>query len=124
MLTQAPVMTMIPVVDIDRARKFYDQLGLTYKTTLANGNVLYACNGATLALFQRSAPTRAEHTALSFEVTDIRSEIAALRQRGVVFEEYDLPDFKTVDSVCVLGAERAAWFKDSEGNILCIHQDR
>jgi len=41
-----------------------------------------------------------------------------------VFEEYDLPDFKTVDSVCVLGAEKAAWFKDTDGNILCIHQDR
>jgi catechol 2,3-dioxygenase-like lactoylglutathione lyase family enzyme len=123
MLTDAPVMTMIPVVNIERARKFYDQLGLTYKTTLKNGNVLYACNGATLALYQRATPTRAEHTALSFEVTDIRAEIARLRQVGVVFEEYDLPDFKTVDSVCVLGAEKAAWFKDPEGNILCIHQD-
>jgi hypothetical protein len=123
MLAQAPVMTMIPVVDVERARRFSEQLGLIYKTTLPNGNVIYACNGATLALFRRATPTKADHTALSFEVTDIAKAIRALRERGVVFEEYDLPDFKTVDSVCVLGAERAAWFKDSEGNILCIHQD-
>ena len=47
----------------------------------------------------------------------------AQRDKGVVFEEYDLPGFKTVNSVCVLGSERAAWFKDTEANILCIHQD-
>jgi hypothetical protein len=40
-----------------------------------------------------------------------------------VFEDYDFPDFKTVDHVCVLGAEKAAWFKDTEGNILAIVQD-
>ena len=123
MLTEAPVMTMIPVVDLERARRFYDALGLTFKGTLPNGNVLYAAEGATIALYRRSAPTRAEHTVLSFEVADIASAVRGLRARGVLFEEYDLPDFKTVESVCVLGAEKAAWFKDSEGNILCIHQD-
>ena len=46
----------------------------------------------------------------------------ALTQSGVVFEEYDLPGFKTVDSIATTGDVRAAWFRDSEGNILGIVQ--
>ena len=60
---------------------------------------------------------------MSFEVDDIGTEIGELEQRGVVFEDYDLPDLKTVDHVCVMGAEKAAWFKDPDGNVLCLHQD-
>jgi hypothetical protein len=57
----------------------------------------------------------------SFEVPDVVGQVRELEQRGVRFEDYDLPDLKTVDHVCVMGAERAAWFKDPEGNVLCIH---
>jgi hypothetical protein len=46
-----------------------------------------------------------------------------LKRAGVVFEDYDFPELKTVDHVCVLGSEKAAWFKDTEGNYLCIHED-
>jgi predicted enzyme related to lactoylglutathione lyase len=124
MLAKAPVMTMIPVTDLERARSFYQRtLGLSYKSTLPNGNVVFTCQGATLALYQRASPTKADHTALSFEVEDVGAEAKALSERGVVFEEYDLPGLKTVDGVCVLGSEKAAWFKDTEGNILCIHQN-
>ena len=52
-----------------------------------------------------------------------RSSIAELEGRGVVFADYDLPGFKTVEHVCVLGSEKAAWFSDPEGNILCLHED-
>ena len=45
-----------------------------------------------------------------------------LEQRGVGFEDYDLPDLKTVDHVCVLGSDKAAWFKDPDGNVLCVHE--
>jgi predicted enzyme related to lactoylglutathione lyase len=124
MLTKAPVMTMIPVTDLDRARTFYEQgLGLSLKGTLPNGNVVFSCEGSTLALYQRASPTKADHTALSFEVEDVAAEVEALSRNGVVFEEYDLPGLKTVDGVCVLGSEKAAWFKDTEGNILCLHQN-
>jgi len=60
---------------------------------------------------------------VSFEVPDIAAAIRDLAARGVVFHDYDLPGFRTVGHVCVLGAEKAAWFSDPEGNILCIHQD-
>jgi catechol 2,3-dioxygenase-like lactoylglutathione lyase family enzyme len=124
MLASAPLMAMVPVVDMDRARSFYEgKLGLTPTGSNPQGNLLYACGGATIALYSRASPTKADHTILSWEVDDIGGVVRELSERGVVFQEYDLPDFKTVDKVCVLGAEKAAWFKDTEGNILCIHED-
>jgi catechol 2,3-dioxygenase-like lactoylglutathione lyase family enzyme len=117
-------MTMLPVVDMARARAFYEEkLGLQSLGSNAQGNCLFSCAGATIALYQRAAPTQADHTVLSWDVRDIGGVVRALSDRGVAFEDYDLPNFKTVDKVCVLGAEKAAWFKDTEGNILCIHED-
>jgi predicted enzyme related to lactoylglutathione lyase len=60
---------------------------------------------------------------VSFNVQDIAAAVAALQQRGVRFADYDLPGLKTVEHVCVLGSEKAAWFEDPEGNILCLHED-
>jgi len=76
-----------------------------------------------LALFQRGTPTKADHTAVSFAVEDIGAAIRELESRGVVFHDYDVPGLKTVEHVCVLGSEKAAWFSDPEGNILCLHED-
>lgn len=124
MLTAAPVTTILPVINLDRARKFYEeQLGLTPQGVGPNGQFLFACgNGAVIALLPKESGTKAEHTAVSFEVEDIETEIKELSQQGVLFEDYDLPGLKTIDHVCVLGAEKAAWFRDPEGNILCIHE--
>jgi catechol 2,3-dioxygenase-like lactoylglutathione lyase family enzyme len=124
MLTHAKATAMLPVVDMARARAFYEKtLGLPAPKVRPNGEARYDAGGLSFALYPRTAPTRADHTALSFEVEDISGEMKALRTRGVRFEEYDLPGLKTTNGVCVLGAERAAWFRDPEGNILCIHQD-
>ena len=124
MLANAPTTTMLPVVDLDRARKFYeDCLGLTPLGHPPDGKYRYAVGGATLALFPKPDGTKADHTAVSFQVADIQAEIAELTARGVVFEDFDLPGLKTEAHVCVLGSEKAAWFKDTEGNYLCIHQD-
>jgi catechol 2,3-dioxygenase-like lactoylglutathione lyase family enzyme len=123
MLTNAKATAMLPVVEMARARKFYEEaLGLPAGRERPNGETRYQAGGTSFALYPRATPTRADHTALSFEVSDIAAEVQALRARGVRFEEYDLPGLKTVEGVCVLGAERAAWFRDPEGNILCIHQ--
>lgn len=124
MLTQAAVTTILPVKEMSRAREFYEKrLGLTPKGFAADGNFLFACGGnAMIALIPKPQGTRAEHTALSFEVDDVGAEVKQLEKRGVVFEDYDLPGLKTVDHVCVVGSDKAAWFKDTEGNILCVHQ--
>jgi catechol 2,3-dioxygenase-like lactoylglutathione lyase family enzyme len=124
MLAKASVTTMLPVIDMARARTFYERsLGLRPSGFRPDGKFIYEVGGSTLALFPKPEGTKAEHTALSFRVPDIAASIAELKQTGVVFENYDFPDFKTVNHVCVLGAEKAAWFKDTEGNFLCIHED-
>ena len=125
-LSQARVTTMLPVKDMDRARAFYEgKLGFRPDGgPKEDGRYQYVlAEGATLALIPREGGTKAEHTALSFEVRDIRDGIRTLEQAGVVFEDYDLPGLKTVEHVCVLGSEKAAWFRDTEGNYLCLHED-
>jgi catechol 2,3-dioxygenase-like lactoylglutathione lyase family enzyme len=124
MLMNASVTTMLPVVDMARARAFYEScLGLQPGGFRPDGKFVYLVGGSTLALFPKEEGTKADHTAISFKVPDIAASIAELEGAGVVFEDYDLPGLKTVDHVCVLGAEKVAWFKDPEGNYLCIHED-
>lgn len=124
MLSDSPVTTMLPVKDMDRARAFYEgRLGLAPGGFRPDGKFVYAVAGSTLALFPKPEGTRADHTAISFRVADIAATVDQLKRAGVVFEDYDFPGLKTVDHVCVLGAEKAAWFKDTEGNFLCIHED-
>ena len=123
-LTRAPVTTMLPVKNLERARDFYvGKLGLEPQGLSADGKFLLRAGGTTLALFPKPEGTKAEHTAVSFKVDDIAAAIRGLEARGVAFEDYDLPGFKTVAHVCVLGSEKAAWFKDPEGNMLCLHED-
>ena len=123
MLSTSPVTTILPVVDAERARMFYgDVLGLTYAGRSGDGKHLFSIGSGTLALLPKPEGTKAEHTAISFEVSDAAVAVRELTARGVVFDDYDLPGLKTVDKVCVLGSEKAAWFRDPEGNILCVHQ--
>lgn len=124
MLAKTQVTCMLPVRDLARARAFYENsLGLEPLGQRSDGKFIYRCGGTEIALFPKPEGTKAEHTALSFLVGDIHAEIAELESRGVKFDDYDLPDFKTVGHVCVLGSEKAAWFRDPEGNILCLHED-
>jgi catechol 2,3-dioxygenase-like lactoylglutathione lyase family enzyme len=124
MLNRTQVTAMLPVKDLARARSFYEkQLGLAPVGLKPDGKFVYRCGGTELALFPRPGGTKAEHTAISFRVDDIRSAVRELEGRGVQFADYDLPGLKTVEHVCVLGSEKAAWFQDPEGNILCLHED-
>jgi catechol 2,3-dioxygenase-like lactoylglutathione lyase family enzyme len=124
MLQQSQVTVMLPVKDLARARRFYeDGLGFVAGTASADGKFNYDCGGTVIALFPKEEGTHADHTAVSFQVGDIGSAIRELQSRGVKFEDYDYPGLKTVEHVCVLGAEKAAWFYDTEGNCLCLHED-
>lgn len=123
-ITQTQVTCMLPVRDLDRARRFYeDALGLQAVGSKPDGKFVFRCGGTELALFPKPEGTKAEHTALSFRVEDIAGAVRELSSRGVRFADYDLPGLKTEEHVCVLGAEKAAWFEDTEGNILCLHED-
>jgi predicted enzyme related to lactoylglutathione lyase len=126
MLINSPIRPTIPVVDLNRAKRFYETtLGL--KSVAAdNGNTpgtaVFECgNGTRMELYQRG-PSKADHTVATFEVSNIEEEVNALRGNGVIFEEYDMPEIKTQNGIATQGSVKGAWFKDSEGNILCIHQ--
>ena len=124
MLTRSPVTTMLPVKDLERARDFYlNKLGLEALGLRPDGKFLLRCGDATLALFPKPEGTKAEHTAVSFSVDDIVAAIRDLKGRGVAFHDYDMPGFKTIEHVAIIGAEKAAWFNDTEGNILCVHEE-
>jgi len=123
MLGSAYVRADLPVVDLERARRFYaEKLGLKVLTEDPSpGIVLGAGNGTAIYPYQRGA-TKADHTAAEFIVVDVEAEVKELKGKGVRFEEYDMPEMgiKTVDGIATMNGIKAAWFKDTEGNILAI----
>jgi catechol 2,3-dioxygenase-like lactoylglutathione lyase family enzyme len=123
-LTDSAVAVMLPVGDTTRAQEFYEKrLGLPFDGTNPGGELRFRlAGGSYLALRPLPDVHPSPNTAMSFEVGDIAAEIADLESRGVRFEDYDQPDFRTVDHVFDDGAVKAAWFLDPDGNILCVHQ--
>src|SRR5436190_9186960 len=131
MLGSSAVATRLPAQDLDRARAFYaEKLGLE-PTDERPGGVLYRCGRGEFALFESAGGPSGSHTQMAWEVDDIEATIAELKARGVVFEEYDLPGLTAVGGIVEVPGnypsedsvgERAAWFKDSEGNLLAIGQ--
>ncbi len=121
MVKNAKIHVTLPVVDLKRAEKFYqEELGLkVIKEDPSPGAIMGMDNGEYLYLYQRAA-TRADHTVAAFTVEDVEGTVKELRDKGVVFEEYDLPGLKTVNGIATLDGVKGAWFKDSEGNILAV----
>lgn len=124
MLSGSVVTTILQVSEAAPAVEFYrDRLGLDYVGRNSEGQEMFALGGgASLALMPDPGATPTGRTEMSFEVSDIAAEIHDLGQRGVTFADYDLPGLKTVEHVCVLGSEKAAWFQDPDGNVLCLHE--
>ena len=123
-LSNSVVAVMLPTGDATRAQEFYEKrLGLPFDGTGGSDELMFGLGGGS-HLVVRVLPDvqPSPNTAMSFEVADIGAEIADLESRGVRFEDYDLPDMKTVDHVFDDGSMKAAWFLDPDGNILCIHQ--
>jgi catechol 2,3-dioxygenase-like lactoylglutathione lyase family enzyme len=125
MLDSASAHAMIGVKDLSRAKEFYsEKLGLTVADEVPAGAIRYAARGGTWFLvYQSQFAGTAETTCMRFEVEDIEAAVTELRDRGVVFEEYDLPGLKTVGGIArhESGAQ-GAWCKDPDGNILEIAQ--
>ena len=123
MLQQFPMYAYLPVKDVVRARRFYEQtLGFKPKQEIAGG-VLYEC-GEHTACFLYPTPNAGTSKASQafWQVADVEREVAELHGRGVQFEEYNLPGLKTERGIATAGGAKTAWFKDSEGNILAVVQ--
>jgi catechol 2,3-dioxygenase-like lactoylglutathione lyase family enzyme len=122
MLQKLEIHATLPVQDMVRAQKFYeDKLGFT-QAEVVPGAVIYRCKDSWFVLFQSTGSPTGQFTQAGWQTDDIEAAVADLKSRGVVFEEYDFPNFKTVNSVVTTPANRAAWFKDSEGNLLGLVQ--
>jgi predicted enzyme related to lactoylglutathione lyase len=122
MLSTAPIRAYIPASDVARARKFYEHtVGLTPKEDYAGG-VIYECAGTEVFMYPTSNAGTSKASLAYWQVADVEAEVAELKARGVVFEEYDMPGVEMRNNIAVGGGAKTAWFKDTEGNILAISQ--
>jgi catechol 2,3-dioxygenase-like lactoylglutathione lyase family enzyme len=123
MVKDARVHTTLPAADMDRAKRWYEEkLGMSPAGETPGGLLYLGGAGTRFILYPTPNTQRGGHTQLGFTSSDIDADVAELRSRGVVFEEYDFPGLKTDAGIATTGDARAAWFKDSEGNMLGIIQ--
>ena len=125
MLNDSRVTANIPAADITRARDFYaDKLGLTPDQELPGDVLVYRTAGGTeFQVYRTDYAGQAGHTIAQFHVRDIETEVHDLKAKGVTFETYDMPGVRWDGEIASMeGMGRAAWFKDSEGNTMCLDQ--
>lgn len=125
MLKDLEITAVLPAKDIARAKAFYrDVLGLEpADDSMDEENLIYRCGkGTSFLLYATDNAGTAKNTQLGWGTDDIDAEVADLRGRGVVFEEYDFPGLKTENGIATTPVGKAAWFLDTEGNILNIFQ--
>jgi catechol 2,3-dioxygenase-like lactoylglutathione lyase family enzyme len=122
MLSDKDTYASIPVTDIARAKRFYGEtLGLAVERDTEGGVMYHA--GRTMFFVYPSRFKAGGHTQMSWLVSDIKTEVAALKARGIQFEDYEVPGLEMVDSVAHSGPQVwTAWFKDPDGNLLGLTQ--
>lgn len=123
-LTNSSLAAVVPTHDIEAARAFYvGTLGLTLDEGRSSEGalVLGVANGPGLVVYLKGM-SKADHTAVGFVVDDVEATVAELKSKGVVFEDYDIPEMgiKTVDGIAEMDGNKTAWFKDPSGNILTV----
>lgn len=122
MLQDSPLYSYIPAKDVARARAFYEKkLGFTPKQELAGGVVYEFARGTACFLYPTPNAGTSRASQAFWQVSDIESEVAELKRRGVTFEKYDMPG-TDANGITTAGGAKAAWFKDPEGNIMAIIQ--
>lgn len=121
---KSPLYAYFPARDLDRARRFYEQILGFVPKAVTDGGVVYEFGGGTAAFLYFTDNAGSSKASQAFwSVEDVDREIADLKNRGVVFESYDdMPGERSPEGAVIAGGAKAAWFKDSEGNILAIVQ--
>jgi catechol 2,3-dioxygenase-like lactoylglutathione lyase family enzyme len=121
MLDGATAHTTLPALDLDRAKAFYrDKVGATAGPESPAG-AFFELGQTSFSLYPTPNASRGGHTQMAIRVEDVAGTVKELRDRGVTFEEYDMPGLKTVDGLADLGgAGKGAWFKDTEDNTIGV----
>ncbi len=117
--------TVLPAADLQRARTFYhDKLNLDPDPTASDsGSLMYhLTSDSGFEIYETSNAGTAQNTQMGWMTDDLDAEMSSLRERGVVFEDYDVPGMKTTNGVATMDGMKAAWFRDTEGNFICISQ--
>ena len=124
MLQASPMYAYIPVKDVARARKFYEEkVGLKPRQELNGGVVYESAKGTACFLYPTPNAGTSRASQAFWEVGDIEREVAELKSRGVTFERYDLPEMPMNENdIATAQGAKAAWFKDTEGNIMAVIQ--
>ena len=124
MLQDFPMYSYIPAKDLARARQFYEaKVGLRPKQEI-NGGIVYECAGGTAAFLYPTPNAGTSQASQAFwSVEDVDGLIVKLKAKGVVFETYDMPGEKSPQGAITAGGAKAAWFKDSEGNIMALIEE-
>jgi catechol 2,3-dioxygenase-like lactoylglutathione lyase family enzyme len=122
MLKDSKLIATISTADIAASRKFYSEtLGLPSVFSMDDIEGYLLPDGSALTVYVRPNHVPPENTAVTFLVGDIDAEMADLRNRGVTFEEYDMPGLKTQNGVASFSDDtKTSWFKDPAGNILSL----
>jgi len=123
MLQNAPMYSYIPAKDIGRARAFYEnKLGFKPKMQTAGGIVYEFGRGTACFLYPTPNAGTSQASQAFWQVEDIEREVAELKGLGVTFEKYDMPGMDA-NNISTAGGAKAAWFKDTEGNIMALVQN-
>jgi catechol 2,3-dioxygenase-like lactoylglutathione lyase family enzyme len=124
-LAEAGIVAIVPVSDVEAAIRFYGEtLGLELHERRddlpENREAEFRAGQGTLLVYESVGAGKSRHTVAGFRVDDVDATVAALRERDVEFEDYDLPELKTEGGVAAVGDVRAAWCRDPDGNLLAI----
>jgi len=125
MLNSSRVEANIPASDLNRAREFYaDKLGLTPSAEFHGMGMRFAtADGTAFNIYETEFAGQAGHTIAQWHVDDVAAEVRELKAKGVAFEVYDMPGVEWDGEIASMaGLGRAAWFKDSEGNTMCLDE--
>ncbi|MFI5291369.1 MAG: VOC family protein [Candidatus Limnocylindrales bacterium] len=123
MLRSFPVHASVAASDLARARAWYEEkLGLIADAEDMGGVWYRFADDTWLSLFETPYAGTAKNTIAGWSVTGIEAVMADMRARGVVFDDVDMGEVKTVDGLLDVGVAKAAWFKDSEGNTFEISE--
>jgi len=127
MLGKAEIAAIVPVSDVEKAVEFYGgNLGLELQIRRddlpENREAEFRAGDGSLVVYESVAAGQSKGTLAAFRVDDLEAVVAGLRERGVAFEEYDLPELKTENAIATIGDLRASWARDPDGNIIAFEQ--